>query len=381
MKKTQEVLGLPIISISDGVEVGKVKSILINAIEGTVDYIVVDSGIQILSARVISTSSVLGMGEYALTIENDSAINDIGRIPAAIDLLQKNIQVKGSKVLTKKGRLIGEIGDFYFDEDNSCRITGLEYIADITHKKVRIIPRNNVITFGKNLIVVTEDVESRLLDNFSQLRSGEGQTEQQKKNLTIIDKNPSEDDAKSINRPIDDLTADIDELIAKEGDNIFNEVQEPIINVEENDIIRTPAEELESILEEEDQSFQSYDNDTDLLNEINQDTITQETDTVQSFRQQEAILTEEEQIDVNKVQDNNNKNQGYTNTNSELKTSTQSLFEQRQKQYLNGRRATKTITDSTGKVIVSSGEIINEDIIDIAKTNGKLIELVMNNKA
>jgi uncharacterized protein YrrD len=381
MKKTQEVLGLPIISISDGVEVGKVKSILINAIEGTVDYIVVDSGIQILSARVISTSSVLGMGEYALTIENDSAINDIGRIPAAIDLLQKNIQVKGSKVLTKKGRLIGEIGDFYFDEDNSCRITGLEYIADITHKKVRIIPRNNVITFGKNLIVVTEDVESRLLDNFSQLRSGEGQTEQQKKNLTIIDKSPSEDDVKSINRAIDDLTTDIDELIAKEGDNIFNEVQEPIINVEENNIVKTPVEELESILEEEDQSFQSYGNDTDLLNEINQDTITQETDTVESFHQQEAILNEEVQIDVNKVQDNNTKNQGYTSTSSELKTSTQSLFEQRQKQYLNGRRATKTITDSTGKVIVSSGEIINEDIIDIAKTNGKLIELVMNNKA
>lgn len=186
MKKTQEVLGLPIISISDGVEVGKVKSILVNADEGTVDYIVVDSGIQILSARVISTSSVLGMGEYALTIENDSAINDIGRIPAAIDLLQKNIQVKGSKVLTKKGRLIGEIGDFFFDEDNNCRITGLEYIADITHKKVRIIPRNNVITFGKNLIVVTEEVESNLLDNSSQLSSAGVQKEQQKKKIGTI---------------------------------------------------------------------------------------------------------------------------------------------------------------------------------------------------
>ncbi len=31
MKKTQKILGLPIISISDGMEVGKVKSIIINA--------------------------------------------------------------------------------------------------------------------------------------------------------------------------------------------------------------------------------------------------------------------------------------------------------------------------------------------------------------
>jgi len=119
MKKIQEILGLPIISISDGIEVGKVKSAIINADKGAIDYIVVDSGIQILSARVIPTDNVLGIGEYALTIENDGAINDISKIPAAIDLLQKNIQIKGTKVLTKKGRLIGEIGDIFVDENEN----------------------------------------------------------------------------------------------------------------------------------------------------------------------------------------------------------------------------------------------------------------------
>lgn len=380
MKKTQEVLGLPIISISDGVEVGKVKSILVNAIEGTVDYIVVDSGIQILSARVISTSSVLGMGEYALTIENDSAINDIGRIPGAIDLLQKNIQVKGSKVLTKKGRLIGEIGDFYFDDDNNCRITGLEYIADITHKKIRIIPRANVITFGKNLIVVTEDVESKLLDNISQLSSGEGQAEQEKKNLTIIsDKGLIENEVKTINKAIEELSEDIDQLIAKDGEMFFNEAQEFINEVKEDSIINTPAEELENILTVEDQCSEIYDNDADLLSPIGSDIITQETENMESFQQQEVVPDEEVEVIQEQSQQNNAQNNGYAGV--ELKTSTQSLFEQRQKQYLNGRKATKTITDSAGKVIVSSGEIIDEDIIDIAKTNGKLIELVMNNKA
>jgi hypothetical protein len=58
-----------------------------------------------------------------------------------------------------------------------------------------------------------------------------------------------------------------------------------------------------------------------------------------------------------------------------------SLFEQRQKQYLNGRRATKTIADNSGNIIISEGMVINHEIIDVAKTAGKLIELVMNNKA
>jgi len=116
-----------------------------------------------------------------LTIENEDVITDISKIPSAIQLLQKDIRVKGTKVLTKKGSLIGEIGDIYVDENNGCRITGLEFIADITQKQIRLIPRDSVITFGKNLTVVTEDVESRLLDTPSQLDSDRGSLESEKK--------------------------------------------------------------------------------------------------------------------------------------------------------------------------------------------------------
>ena len=149
MKKSQQIIGLPIISISDGNEVGKVKNIIINSEKGTIDYFVVDSGIQALSTRVIPTANVLGIGEYAMTILNPEAISDISKIPAAIELLQKNITVKETKVLTKKGSLIGETGDIFVDVDNGCLIVGIEYIADITEKKVRIIPRSSVITYGK----------------------------------------------------------------------------------------------------------------------------------------------------------------------------------------------------------------------------------------
>lgn len=135
MKKSQQIIGLPIISISDGNEVGKVKNIVMNAETGAIDYFVVDSGIQVLSTRVIPTTNVLGIGEYAMTILNPEAISDISKIPAAIDLLQKNITVKGTRVLTKKGSLIGETGDLYVDVDKECNIVGIEYIQDITQKK------------------------------------------------------------------------------------------------------------------------------------------------------------------------------------------------------------------------------------------------------
>ncbi|HEX2927821.1 MAG TPA: hypothetical protein VHP38_16455 [Ruminiclostridium sp.] len=189
MKKTEEVIGLPIISICDGEEVGKVKGVIVNAAKGAADYVVVENGIQILNARVISANDVIGIGEYALTIENESVINDISKLPAAIDHLQKNVPVKGTRVMTKKGRLIGEIGDIYIDEDNSCSIFALEFISGKAQKSIRLIPRESVITFGKNLIVVQEEVEAALVDDISLLEPGAGsvtgQTNQEQTTLEV----------------------------------------------------------------------------------------------------------------------------------------------------------------------------------------------------
>jgi uncharacterized protein YrrD len=294
MKKSQQIIGLPIISISDGNEVGKVKNIIINSEKGTIDYFVVDSGIQALSTRVIPTANVLGIGEYAMTILNPEAISDISKIPAAIELLQKNITVKETKVLTKKGSLIGETGDIFVDVDNGCLIVGIEYIADITEKKVRIIPRSSVITYGKTLLVVEDDIQDKLFDDPSSLLEG------------------NEFDFSTENTSI--YTAGVQSGLVEES-AVSDFWQEP------------------------------------------QSTAMEETAyTISGGEQQE---TEKQ----------------------EIRSSAADLFEERQRQYLRGRKATRIITDNQGNTIINAGETITDEIIDRAKQNGKLVELVMNNEA
>jgi uncharacterized protein YrrD len=295
MKKTQKILGLPIISIADGMEAGRVKSIIINADKGAIEYIVVDSGIQIFSARVIPVEDVAGIGEYALTIENESVITDISRIPDAIQLLQNDIRVKGTKVLTRKGSLIGEIGDIYVDENDGCRITGLEFIADITQKKVRLIPRESVITFGKNLTVVKEDIEASLLDTPEQLGSIAVSAETEKKNNIAVE----------------------------ESGNILSDVVSASYEAPETAFDISPADEFTA---------------------ASDDSITAKQD---DFGTGNAAA----------------------------------LFEQRQRQYLRGRYATRTILDSFGNVIIGEGMQIDDAVIDEAKAKDKLVELVMNNRA
>ena len=342
MKKTGEILGLPIISISDAVEKGKVKGVIVNAERGAVDYIIVDSGFQVIGMRVISTENVLGIGEYALTIEDEKSIIDIASVPHAIELLQKDVQVKNTKVMTKKGRLIGETGDYFVNDDDACVIAGVEFVSELTGGKVRIIPRKNIITFGKSLIVVTDDVETALVDNVSELNVGDGTPGFEKKNLANSDKQTvGETERPSVEMPLGasvdtrssvDISANVEKQECKDsgaagferaGGNAEAEAEPENADAEE-----TPAGTAAEAV---------------------------------------AAKTAEQE--------------GGADSGSIPESGAASLFEKRQRQYLKGRRVTKTITDSSGKVLVDEGTVITDEIIDAVKAGGKMIELVMNNKA
>ncbi len=286
MKKLQEILGLPVIDISDGNEVGTVKDVIINAEKGAIEFFIVYCEDMEINTTVIPTRDVVGIGEYALTIENRDVIREISTVPDAVNMLQKEVKVKETGIMTKKGRLIGKSGDFYVDEDNQCRICALEFKPLSSKEEIKYIPRECVITFGKKVIVVSEDTEEKTvgLESQIQVQSGEYDNGAGAAESTLADR------MESVSSP-SALTEDTKGDLAEGG--VFEE-----------------------------QPFQAS--------------------------QQQSTL---------------------------------SLFEQRQRQYLMGRRATKTIVDPEGNVIIREGEAITGEAIDAAKLHGKLIELVMNNQA
>ena len=53
MKKSQEIIGLPVFSVVDGREVGQVKDLVINPEEGVVEYVLVNGGSWYVGARVL----------------------------------------------------------------------------------------------------------------------------------------------------------------------------------------------------------------------------------------------------------------------------------------------------------------------------------------
>jgi uncharacterized protein YrrD len=313
MKTAQQIIGLPVVSIFDGNEIGKVKNVIINASKGTIDFFIIDSGIRSLAGGVIPADRVLGIGEYALTIEQPDDISDIVKIPAAIELMQKNITVRGTRVLTKKGSLLGETGDIYIDDEGYYNITGVEFVPADNSNPSGIIPRGSIITFGKNLLVVQDDIIDKLIKTPAAIV-----VEEEKKNNNL----------------------DLSTSVTEEKDDLFRlDGFDPVDSLKAEDEVSVLTEEAIPVAVEEPSTVSDSDLNLNLANDYQPD---------------------------------------ITHQAEEQPLSAAELFEQRQRQYLVGKKVTKTIYDASGGTIVNAGDTITDKLILDMKASGKLIELVMN---
>lgn len=151
MKTTKDILGLRIISIADGTQAGLVRDLLLNAQGGSLEFVIVDQPSDYFGARLIAFSDIMGIGEFALTIPNPQVIQAVAQNSMAQELLKQDVRVIGTKVLTKKGQLIGEVEEIQIDETSGK-------IASCIYKnpgsETLEVAGGQVITFGKELLIV-----------------------------------------------------------------------------------------------------------------------------------------------------------------------------------------------------------------------------------
>lgn len=155
MKKSQEIIGLPVFSIIDGAKIGQVKDLVINPEEGKVDFILVSNSNWYAGAKVLPFKDVVGIGEHAVTTESEAMLLILDESEEAKSLLDRNIQIKGTRVLTNKGNLIGVISEFEVDTETGS-LSKLEYKTAQDEMKLDIIEAEDVLTYGSEVVVVRE---------------------------------------------------------------------------------------------------------------------------------------------------------------------------------------------------------------------------------
>ena len=157
MKKSVEILGLPIISITEGRELGVSKTLLIDAKNGTVAAITIEDADWYRGVKLIPYESVIAIGDDAVTITNSENILTLDAAGDYEALLDENIRIIDTKAITKSGTIQGKVSELYIGDDGKiekCEITAPDgTTSDIATDQISI--------FGKQVTVIDPTGEKK----------------------------------------------------------------------------------------------------------------------------------------------------------------------------------------------------------------------------
>lgn len=345
MKLSTELKDLPIVSIAEGEEVGIVKDFIIDPENKAVVALVVeDKTVYYEGVKVISFSLIHSIGDFAITTENTSSVVVLSNMPELIDLIKKELRIVKAKVITRSGRLIGYVKEYSIDS-RTGEIVGLELSSDsdIATPENNVIPAGAIVTLGKDVIIVSDDVETQLASSHAELIG-----------LTPPPPKPKPAPAPAPEPPAPKPAQDA--APQPEPEPVIEQQPEPVVFEEESQEQPEPEEGAVEFDDDEDVDIEELldlDSDAEASGLVDEPTEAEEDSSAPEF--EEAPSGDEDS-----------------------KESLSEIFERRQIKYMIGKKVSREIQSDDGITIAEQGETITDDIINKAKEAGKFLELSMN---
>jgi uncharacterized protein YrrD len=152
--RAQDVIGLPVIDISLGTQIGKVLDILFD-VDWQVQGILLELGSWFHKDRYIPISNICAFGDDAVTVNNEECAAELNSADY-YRMVTGHRKVKGLPVLTVNGHQLGMVEDVYFLEEVGT-IIGYElsdgFISDLKQGR-QVLQRPEKATFGQDAIIV-----------------------------------------------------------------------------------------------------------------------------------------------------------------------------------------------------------------------------------
>lgn len=150
MKKSEEILGLPIISITEGRELGMSKTLLIDAKNGVVAAITIEDEDWYRGVKLLPYSSVIAIGEDAVTITNSENILTLEEAGDYETMLDANVRIIGTKAITKSGTIEGKVTELFVGDGGKIEKCEIAADDDTTSE----ITADQISIFGKQVTVI-----------------------------------------------------------------------------------------------------------------------------------------------------------------------------------------------------------------------------------
>ncbi|GAB6179111.1 PRC-barrel domain-containing protein [Desulfotomaculum defluvii] len=182
MRKSKKFIGMPIISLAEGQEMGTVKGLVVDPVEQRIAALIIEQKGWFKDQKFAPYSKVRSVGADAITIDQGAVVEKGTSLPDILKLFKEKVNIIGCKVIVENGSDLGEVDEFFIDEITG-QIVGLEISGSFLNSLIKgksFLEVSFIKTIGKELVVTSVDA----LDNLIKVDGGLQETVKQLKDST-----------------------------------------------------------------------------------------------------------------------------------------------------------------------------------------------------
>lgn len=164
-----DFLGMQIIALDSATVVGEIDGLLIDDAAMKVAGFLVDTGLY--EASTLGFGAAYAVGLDAVIVESADKITEISADPVLEALAEKDVAISDAKAITRSGRSVGIIGDFFVDTETGD-VVGMEFLAvdqTIYPREAAVIPVSVVHRLGRDIVVLEDDYDRHLMKDEASL--------------------------------------------------------------------------------------------------------------------------------------------------------------------------------------------------------------------
>lgn len=146
MKKSSQVVGLPLMGVKEGTADGSAIDFMIDASTKKVCYIILQGSNGYFGNSALPVREVMGVGnDYIIT----STLGNVKELTQLKELKESGFFILGTRVISCTGDALGAVADFSFDEKEGT-------IETIELDNDTVIAGDKIISFSGDLVFVDE---------------------------------------------------------------------------------------------------------------------------------------------------------------------------------------------------------------------------------
>lgn len=163
MRKSKKFIGMPVISLAEGQQIGTVKGLVVNPVDQKISALIIEQKGWFKDQKFAPYGKVRSVGNDAITIGQTGHVEKAASLPEILNLYKERINVIGCKVMAENGTQLGIVDEYYVEETTGA-IAGLELSGNLLNSLITgraYLDISFVRTLGKELVVASnEAIES-----------------------------------------------------------------------------------------------------------------------------------------------------------------------------------------------------------------------------